>query len=55
MLLEFNKNYLRGEGDLTKHLAYLGYHVTHQQTALEEYDYAVHNLSTALRDGLRLA
>jgi len=31
LLLTFSREYLRGEGDVTKHLSYLGFAVTHQQ------------------------
>lgn len=54
ILLTFSRDYLRGEGDVTRHLSYLGYTVTHVQTALDEYDYAVSNLAVGLRDGLKL-
>ncbi|KAK7095184.1 hypothetical protein V1264_006629 [Littorina saxatilis] len=54
MLTQFSRDYLSGEGDITKHLAYMGYVVTHVQTPLDEFDYAVTNLCTDLRDGLRL-
>ena len=54
MLIAFSRDFLSGEGDVTKHLGYLGYHVSHQQRALDEYDYAVENLATDLRDGVRL-
>ena len=54
LLLAFSRDYLSGEGDLTKHLGYLGYSVGHSQSALEEYDYAVSNLATDLRDGLKI-
>jgi len=50
----FSRECLRGEGDITKHLGYMGYTVSHVQTALDEYDFAVANLATDLRDGLRL-
>jgi len=53
-LLAFSRDYLRGEGDVTRHLSYLGYTVTHVQTVLDEYDYAVSNLAVDLRDGLKL-
>jgi len=55
ILLSFSRDYLSGEGDIIKHLAYLKYHVTHKQTALDEFDYAVTNISTDLRCGLRLS
>ena len=54
MLLAFSRDYLAGEGDIIKHLAYLKYDVKHKQTALDEFDYAVTNISTDLRCGLRL-
>ncbi|XP_035683105.1 abnormal spindle-like microcephaly-associated protein homolog isoform X8 [Branchiostoma floridae] len=55
LLLTFSREYLSGEGDVTRHLSFLGYSVTHQQTALMEMDYTVQNLATDLRDGLRLS
>ena len=54
MLLAFSRDYLRGEGDVTRHLSHFGYTVTHVQTMLDEYDYAVSNLAVDLRDGLKL-
>ena len=55
VLITFSKDYLSGEGDVTKHLAYMGYTVNHKQTKLDEFDYAVTNIKTDLRCGLRLA
>ena len=54
VLTMFSRDYLSGEGDIVKHLAYLGYDVKHKQTALDEFDFAVTNISTDLRCGLRL-
>lgn len=54
ILLRFSCDYLKGEGDLTKHLSYLGVKVTQCQTALDEYDYGVKNIAVDLRDGVRL-
>ena len=54
ILNAFSRDYLSGEGDVIKHLAYLGYEVKHKQTALDEFDYAVTNISSDLRCGLRL-
>ena len=54
ILLAFSRDYLAGEGDILKHLSYLGYEVTHKQTALDEFDYAVTSVSSDLRCGLRL-
>ncbi|XP_050415465.2 abnormal spindle-like microcephaly-associated protein homolog [Patella vulgata] len=53
-LVQFSRDFLSGEGDITRHLAYLGYVVNHTQTALDEFDYAVTALGVDLRDGLRL-
>ena len=55
MLLWFSRDYLSGEGDVTRHLNYFGYVVTVTQTQADEFDYAVTNLATDLRDGVRLA
>ncbi|XP_068734820.1 abnormal spindle-like microcephaly-associated protein homolog [Montipora capricornis] len=54
ILLTFSREYLKGEGDLTKHLSFLGYCVMHSQKAIDEVKYAVANIATDLRDGLRL-
>ncbi|KAK3088489.1 hypothetical protein FSP39_019813 [Pinctada imbricata] len=54
MLVEFSRCYLAGEGDVTRHLGYLGYIVTHTQVPLDEFEYAVNNIATDLRDGVRL-
>lgn len=55
MLVSFSKEFLSGEGDVLKHLGSLGYTLKFQQTAIEEYDFTAKNLSTDLRDGIRLA
>eukprot|EP00003_Mantamonas_plastica_P022431 TRINITY_DN380_c0_g1_i4.p1 TRINITY_DN380_c0_g1~~TRINITY_DN380_c0_g1_i4.p1 ORF type:complete len:1807 (+),score=729.88 TRINITY_DN380_c0_g1_i4:704-6124(+) len=54
ILLTFSKEYLSGEGDITRHLGFLGCEFTHQQIHLHEFDFAVKNLATDLRDGVRL-
>ena len=54
ILFAFSRDYLSGEGDIIKHLAYLGYEVKHKQTSLDEFDYAVTSVSSDLRCGLRL-
>ncbi|BFZ20292.1 hypothetical protein BsWGS_23331 [Bradybaena similaris] len=54
VLIEFSREVLSGEGDITRHLAYLGYTVSHSQKPIDEFDFAVTNLSSDLRDGLRL-
>lgn len=45
---------LLGEGDIIRHLGYMGYAVDHRQIPLEEYAFRVTNLATDLRDGVRL-
>ena len=55
ILLRFSRDFLSGEGDLTKHMAYLGYSVSHTQMPIDEYDFAVTNLAVDLRDGMKLA
>ena len=54
LLLAFSRDYLSGEGDICKHLTYLGFSPAFEQSALEEFDFAVKNLAIDLRDGIRL-
>ncbi|XP_061595024.1 abnormal spindle-like microcephaly-associated protein [Cololabis saira] len=54
LLLAFSRDFLSGEGILPRHLAYLGLPVSHVQTPLDEFSFAVHNLAVDLRDGIRL-
>ncbi|KAF9582765.1 hypothetical protein BGW38_010790 [Lunasporangiospora selenospora] len=54
LLLTISKNYLLGEGDIIRHLLFMGYSVVHTQTALDELDFTVKNLAVDLRDGVRL-
>ncbi|XP_077986991.1 abnormal spindle-like microcephaly-associated protein homolog [Glandiceps talaboti] len=54
LLLQFSRDYLSGEGDVTRHLSYFGYTVSHVQTALHEFDYAVANIRVDLRSGIRV-
>ena len=46
---------LKGEGDFGRHLAMLGFTVSHVQTALDERECRVTNLAEELRDGVVLA
>ena len=46
---------LRGEGDILRHLGFLGYKLHVLQSSAHEYDYAVRNLAVDLRDGVRLS
>ena len=55
MLLYFSRNFLQGEGDITKHLSNIGYRVSHTQSSLDEFNYQVNNLALDLRDGIRLS
>ncbi|XP_040263498.1 abnormal spindle-like microcephaly-associated protein [Bufo bufo] len=54
ILLAFSRDFLSGEGDLSRHLGYLGLTVGHVQTPLDEFDFAVTNLAVDLQCGIRL-
>lgn len=55
MLITFAKEFLSGEGNVLRHLAHsCSYKVFHQQQKLDEFDFQVGNLSTDLRNGIRL-
>ncbi|XP_039211149.1 abnormal spindle-like microcephaly-associated protein [Crotalus tigris] len=54
ILLAFSRDFLSGEGDLSRHLGFLGFPVSHVQTPLDEFDFAVTNLATDLQCGIRL-
>ncbi|XP_066453294.1 abnormal spindle-like microcephaly-associated protein isoform X2 [Eleutherodactylus coqui] len=54
LLLAFSRDFLSGEGDLSRHLSYLGLAVGHVQTPLHEFDFAVTNLAVDLQCGVRL-
>nr|XP_033772299.1 abnormal spindle-like microcephaly-associated protein [Geotrypetes seraphini] len=54
MLLAFSRDFLSGEGDLSRHLGFLGLPVSHAQTPLDEFDFAVTNLAVDLQCGVRL-
>ncbi|KAM7050214.1 abnormal spindle-like microcephaly-associated protein [Molossus nigricans] len=54
ILLAFSRDFLSGEGDLSRHLSWLGLPVSHVQTALDEFDFAVTNLAVDLQCGVRL-
>ncbi|XP_063235179.1 abnormal spindle-like microcephaly-associated protein homolog [Bacillus rossius redtenbacheri] len=54
VLVTLTREIISKMGDITSYLRHLGYVVTHEQTYLDEYDYAVSNLSQDLRDGVRL-
>ena len=54
ILLTFSREILSGIGDITKVLRSHKYVVQHKQTYLDEFDYAVNDMSSDLRDGVRL-
>nr|XP_023013304.1 protein abnormal spindle [Leptinotarsa decemlineata] len=54
ILLRLARETLSAVGDITKFLKYSGYIVTHSQTYIHEFDYAVNSLGVDLRDGVRL-
>ncbi|XP_029474259.1 LOW QUALITY PROTEIN: abnormal spindle-like microcephaly-associated protein [Rhinatrema bivittatum] len=54
ILLAFSRDFLSGEGDLSRHLSFLGLPVSHVQTPLDEFDFAVTNLAIDLQCGVRL-
>lgn len=45
---------MHGEGDAVRHMASMGYRLTHTQSPLHEYDFSVASLAADLRNGLRL-
>ncbi|NXN91306.1 ASPM protein, partial [Rhinopomastus cyanomelas] len=54
LLLAFSRDFLSGEGDLSRHLGFIGLPVSHTQTPLDEFDFAVTNLAVDLQCGVRL-
>ncbi|KAL8178197.1 UNVERIFIED_CONTAM: hypothetical protein K2H54_035587, partial [Gekko kuhli] len=54
ILLAFSRDFLSGEGDLSRHLGFMGLPVNHVQMPLDEFDFAVVNLATDLQCGIRL-
>ncbi|XP_066257818.1 protein abnormal spindle [Euwallacea similis] len=54
VLTHFARETLSAVGDITKFLKYIGYQVTHSQSYIHEFDYAVKHLGGDLRDGVRL-
>ncbi|XP_008069353.1 abnormal spindle-like microcephaly-associated protein [Carlito syrichta] len=54
ILLAFSRDFLSGEGDLSRHLSLLGLPVYHVQTPFDEFDFAVTNLAVDLQCGVRL-
>ncbi|XP_062067525.1 abnormal spindle-like microcephaly-associated protein [Lepus europaeus] len=54
ILLAFSRDFLSGEGDLSRHLSLLGLPVSHVQTPFDEFDFAVTNLAVDLQCGVRL-
>ncbi|KAJ0177100.1 hypothetical protein K1T71_007109 [Dendrolimus kikuchii] len=54
IIIRFTRDLIAGIGDITKHLRPLGYVVSHKQSYLDEYKYAVQNIAVDIRDGVRL-
>jgi abnormal spindle-like microcephaly-associated protein len=54
MLTSFSRLLLAGEGDITRHLGYMNYKVSHIQGYLHEFNYSVKFLGIELRDGVRI-
>nr|CAI5858332.1 unnamed protein product [Callosobruchus analis] len=54
LLFRLAKEVVSSIGDITKFLKYLDYVVTHHQTYIHEFEYAVQHLGVDLRDGVRL-
>ncbi|XP_029164721.1 abnormal spindle-like microcephaly-associated protein homolog isoform X2 [Nylanderia fulva] len=54
ILLSFSRELLSGIGDVTRILRTQDYVLTHRQSYIEEYDYAVTDIRCDLRDGVRL-
>ncbi|XP_065332885.1 protein abnormal spindle [Cloeon dipterum] len=54
MLITFSRMVLAGEGDITKHLGYMGYKVSYDQGYLDEFNYSVKHMGVDLRDGVRI-
>lgn len=50
----FARDFLSGEGILSRHVGHLGLAVSHVQTPLDEFNFAVKNLAVDLRCGIRL-
>lgn len=53
ILIEFNKEFITGGGDITKMLRSRGYEVSYCQSYLDEFDFSLRDPSE-LRDGVRL-
>ncbi|KAG7487587.1 hypothetical protein MATL_G00025270 [Megalops atlanticus] len=54
LLLAFSRDFLSGEGILSRHLGHLGFSVSHAQTPLDEFNFAVKNLAVDLKCGIRI-
>ena len=54
LLYSLSRDFLCGEGDVVKHLSYVGFKVKFAQTHLDEFDYAVTNIAVDLKCGVRL-
>lgn len=55
ILIQFAKETISSVGDITKHLRNIGYNLSHKQKYIEEYNFAVTDLHSDLRNGVILA
>lgn len=55
VIIALCRDYLKGEGDIMKHLLHIGVNVSYKQKPIDEFDYSITNLAVDLRDGVRLA
>lgn len=51
---EFSRLFIKGEGDVVRHLSFLGFSFSHVQTPLDEKPLVIQSLATDLRDGIIL-
>lgn len=54
LLITFCHKFLKGEGNILKHFANLGFISQFTQTIYDEFNFYVNDISTDLRDGIRL-
>jgi Calponin homology (CH) domain len=54
LLFQFCSEFMKGEGNIVKHLGRLGLDVTVEQKATEELEFRINNIKVDLSDGIRL-
>jgi hypothetical protein len=55
ILLLLNREFLRGQGDIVRHLDMMKFTVAFKQTYIDEHRYHISNIKVDLRDGVKLA